>query len=65
VLAGLSTVCGFALIWQIWWLVIASFVTLIGSAIVHTFNQDRDFHIPVDEIERVEAQRTQLLAQGA
>ncbi len=26
VLAGLSTVCGFALIWHIWWLVVVSFV---------------------------------------
>ncbi|MGQ0622804.1 MAG: cytochrome o ubiquinol oxidase subunit I [Panacagrimonas sp.] len=66
VLAGLSTVCGFALIWQIWWLAIAGFVALIGSAIAHSFNYDRDYHILSDEVTRIEAARTRVLAaQGA
>lgn len=65
VLAGLCTVCGFALIWQIWWLVATSFVAVIGAAIVHTFNKDRDFHIPVSEVARVEDLRTHHLAQQA
>jgi cytochrome o ubiquinol oxidase subunit 1 len=30
-LAGLSTICGFALIWHIWWLVIASFAATIAQ----------------------------------
>jgi len=63
VLAGLATVCGFALIWHIWWLAIASFVFMIGSAIVHTFNYDRDYYISAEEVARVEGARTQQLAQ--
>lgn len=62
VLAGLSTVCGFALIWHIWWLAIVSFAATIGSAIVHTFNYKRDYYIPADEVIRTEASRTQLMA---
>ncbi|SHH31368.1 cytochrome o ubiquinol oxidase subunit 1 [Hydrocarboniphaga daqingensis] len=62
-LAGLSAVCGFAFIWHIWWLVVASFVALIGSAIAHTFNYNRDFYIPADVVTRVENERTRLLAQ--
>ncbi|MGO4278614.1 cytochrome bo3 quinol oxidase subunit 1 apoprotein [Cupriavidus sp. OV038] len=62
VLAGLSTLCGFALIWHIWWLVVVSFAATIISAIVHTFNYKRDYYIPADDVVRTEATRTQLLA---
>ena len=61
-LAGLSTLCGFALIWHIWWLAIASFVITILSAIVHTFNYKRDYYIPAEDVVRTEASRTQLMA---
>nr|WP_206370383.1 cytochrome o ubiquinol oxidase subunit I [Solimonas marina] len=64
VLAALAGVCGFALIWHIWWLAALSFVGLIGSAIFHTFNYDRDYYIPADEVEKTEAERTRLLAQA-
>ncbi|MGS0622527.1 cytochrome o ubiquinol oxidase subunit I [Ralstonia sp. VS2407] len=62
VLAGLSTVCGFALIWHIWWLAIASFAATIVSAIIHTFNYKRDYYIPAEDVVRTEASRTQLMA---
>ncbi|HMO28970.1 cytochrome o ubiquinol oxidase subunit I [Enterovirga sp.] len=64
VLAGLSTVCGFALIWYIWWLAALSFAAVIATAIFHTFDYDRDFHIPADEVVRTEEQRSQLLGQA-
>ena len=31
-----------------------AFVALIGAAIWHTFDTNRDFFIPVDEVERTE-----------
>ncbi|CAJ0804467.1 Cytochrome bo(3) ubiquinol oxidase subunit 1 [Ralstonia psammae] len=62
VLAGLSTLCGFALIWHIWWLAIVSFAATIFSAIIHTFNYKRDYYIPAEEVIRTEASRTQLMA---
>jgi cytochrome o ubiquinol oxidase subunit 1 len=61
VLAGISTVLGFAMIWHIWWLAALSFVALIGSTIVHTFNFKRDYYIPAEEVVRVEDERTQAL----
>jgi len=65
VLAGLSTVLAFALIWYIWWLATVSFVALIAAAIIHTFNYDREYYLPLEEVVRVEGQRTaQLLAAG-
>ncbi|MDB6061429.1 MAG: cyoB [Verrucomicrobiaceae bacterium] len=62
VLAGLSSVCGFALIWHMWLLVGLSFAAVLVAAIVHTFNYKRDFHIPADEVVRTEETRTQQLA---
>ncbi|NWN33597.1 hypothetical protein GY663_30945, partial [Klebsiella michiganensis] len=65
ILAGISTLIGFALIWHIWWLVGLGFVALIASTIVHTFNYKRDFDIPAETVTETEAARTRLLAAGA
>ncbi|MGE0798834.1 MAG: cytochrome o ubiquinol oxidase subunit I [Lautropia sp.] len=62
VLAVLSGVLGFALIWHMWPLAAAAFATLIIAAIVHTFNYDREFNIPVEDVIRTEAARSRLLA---
>jgi cytochrome o ubiquinol oxidase subunit 1 len=62
VLAIISTVCAFALIWHMWPLVGASFVALVLGAILHTFNYDRDHYVPADEVARVEGERTHLLS---
>jgi cytochrome o ubiquinol oxidase subunit 1 len=64
IIAGLATVCGFALIWYIWWLAALTFVGVVAAAITHSFNYDRDFHIPADEILRTEDVRTRNLAQA-
>jgi cytochrome o ubiquinol oxidase subunit 1 len=61
ILALLSAVCGFALIWHMWPLAILSFLALILSAIVHTFNYKRDYHIPAEDVVRIEGDRTRLL----
>jgi cytochrome o ubiquinol oxidase subunit 1 len=62
ILAGLSAVLGFALIWQMWPLAAISFIAILSVAIGHTFNYKRDYYIPVDEVVRTEAQRTLMLA---
>ena len=62
VLSGISVVVGFALIWHMWLLAGVSFVALIGTAIYHTFNYDRDYYIPAEEVARIEAERTRVLA---
>ena len=63
ILAAMSLVLGFALIWHIWWLVAVSFIALIGTAIAHTFNYNRDYHIPASEVVATEDERTALLAK--
>ncbi|TGQ87803.1 cytochrome o ubiquinol oxidase subunit I [Mesorhizobium sp. M8A.F.Ca.ET.208.01.1.1] len=62
ILAAFSVALGFGLIWYIWWLAALSFVCLIATAIGHTFNYIRDFHIPAAEVSQTEAARTTLLA---
>ena len=61
ILAGLSTVFGVAMIWYIWWLAAVAFVALLAVAIGHTFNYDRDFYIPVEDIVKAEDARTHAL----
>ncbi|MCF3936605.1 cytochrome o ubiquinol oxidase subunit I [Acuticoccus sp. M5D2P5] len=65
ILAGLAFLTGFGLVWYIWWLALVSFVALIGYAIAHTFNYDRDFTIPAEEVAETEHGRTALLGAGA
>ncbi len=62
VIAGLSTVLGFALIWHMWPLTIASFVATILASIIHTFNYKRDYYIPAVEVATTEEARTKQLA---
>jgi cytochrome o ubiquinol oxidase subunit 1 len=64
ILAGFSLVLAFALIWYIWWLAAISFAALLATAIGHTFNYTRDYHIAADEVVRTEAERTALLSQA-
>jgi len=62
VLAAISAVMGFALIWHMWLIAGVSFAVLILATIIHTFNYKRDYHIPADEVVRTEAARTRLMA---
>ena len=61
-LAGISVAFGFAMIWYMWWLAILSLIGLFAVSIIHTFNYNRDFTIPAEEVIAAEAIRTQLLA---
>uniref|UniRef100_UPI003B3A5CA7 cbb3-type cytochrome c oxidase subunit I n=1 Tax=Sphingomonas sp. TaxID=28214 RepID=UPI003B3A5CA7 len=62
VLAGLSTVFGVAMIWYMWWLAVLAFVALVVTAIVNTFDYDRDFDIPAEDVRQAEDARTRALA---
>jgi len=62
VISALCTVMGFALIWHMWLLAGVAFAAVVVSAIVHTFNYQRDYHIDAAEVTRVENARTQALA---
>ena len=61
ILAGLALALGFGMVWYMWWLAALSFAGLLAVAIGHTFNLNRDYFIPADEVSRTESQRQQLL----
>jgi cytochrome o ubiquinol oxidase subunit 1 len=61
IIAMLSGVLGFALVWQMWLAAGVFFIVTIAAIIIHTFNYQRDFHIPADEVVRTENARTRLL----
>ncbi len=61
VIAALSTLVGFALIWQMWLVAGIAFVATVAAAIIHTFNYKRDYYIPADEVVRTENARTRMM----
>jgi len=62
VIAMLATAWGFAMVWHMWIPAVALFAAMVAAALVHTFNYDRDFYIPADEVARTEAERLRLAA---
>ncbi|WP_066797585.1 cytochrome o ubiquinol oxidase subunit I [Sphingomonas soli] len=65
ILSALATVLGFAMVWYMWWLAALSAVALLIYSIWHTFDYNRDYHIPAEEVAAQEDARTKLLAAGA
>ncbi|UJF17549.1 cytochrome o ubiquinol oxidase subunit I [Vibrio sp. SS-MA-C1-2] len=59
-IAVFALLFGFAMIWYIWWLAAVSFVGAIVTIIKHSFNEDIDYYVPVDEIERIENEYQQI-----
>ncbi|MEM9602091.1 MAG: cytochrome o ubiquinol oxidase subunit I [Pseudomonadota bacterium] len=54
-ISAAATVMGFALVWHVWWLAAAAFLSTVAYAIMHTFDYDRDYHVPVDEVAAIES----------
>jgi cytochrome o ubiquinol oxidase subunit 1 len=61
IIAALSALVGFALVWQIWIVAALGMIAMIAAIIVHTFNYKRDYYIPAEEVIRTENARTLLL----
>jgi cytochrome o ubiquinol oxidase subunit 1 len=56
---------GFAMIWHIWWLAIASAVGMLATVVARSLNDDIEYVIPAAEVERTENERRRLMAQAA
>ena len=63
-ISALALVFGFAMIWYIWWLAGLSFVGIIFMCIKHSFNEDIDYYVPVEEIKQIEAERREQLKKA-
>ncbi|MCX2956577.1 MAG: cytochrome o ubiquinol oxidase subunit I, partial [Candidatus Regiella insecticola] len=64
IIAGFSLVFGFAMIWNIWWMAIAGFVGMIVTWIAKSFDEDVDYYVQVDEIERIENQHYEQISKA-
>ncbi|MBB5698196.1 cytochrome o ubiquinol oxidase subunit I [Sphingomonas yantingensis] len=54
ILAGLSLVSGFGLVWHIWWMAGGALLGVVGYAIWHSFDYDRDYYVTADEVAETE-----------
>jgi cytochrome o ubiquinol oxidase subunit 1 len=64
IMAGFSVAFAVGMIWYIWWLAGLSLVALLATAIAHTFDYHRTFHIPAKDVVAAEGERTRMLATG-
>jgi cytochrome o ubiquinol oxidase subunit 1 len=53
-ISAFALVFGFAMIWYIWWLAIISLLGVFTTVIIHSFNEDRDYYVTVEEIKAIE-----------
>jgi cytochrome o ubiquinol oxidase subunit 1 len=54
VCAFFATVMGFALIWHIWWMVIAGFVGAVATFVVFAWRDHDEYIIPAAEVARID-----------
>jgi cytochrome o ubiquinol oxidase subunit I len=52
--AFFATVMGFALIWHIWWMVIAGFVGAFATFVVFAWRDHDEYQIPAEEVARID-----------
>lgn len=45
---------GFGLVWHIWWMAAGALLVMIGLGVVHSFNENRDYYVPVAEVTAIE-----------
>ncbi|WP_127959606.1 cytochrome o ubiquinol oxidase subunit I [Serratia microhaemolytica] len=62
IIGAFSLVFGFAMIWHIWWMAVVGLVGMIVVWVVKSFDEDVDYYVQVDEIERIENQHYQQIS---
>lgn len=60
IIACLSSVIGFALIWHIWWIAILGLLAAAATALVAGWGDEREQEIPITEIAQTEKARLRL-----
>ncbi|WP_375390917.1 cytochrome o ubiquinol oxidase subunit I [uncultured Sphingomonas sp.] len=59
VTAFFTTVLGFALVWHIWWAVIAGFLGAWATFVVFAWRDEAEFEVSADEARRLDEERRQ------
>ncbi|WP_221798709.1 cytochrome o ubiquinol oxidase subunit I [Oceanobacter mangrovi] len=63
IMGMLLTAFGFGFIWHIWWLVIATFVLTIVTLIKRSYDNDVDYYVQPEEIEKIEGEHLAAIQQ--
>ncbi|MXP56244.1 cytochrome o ubiquinol oxidase subunit I [Pantoea sp. Mhis] len=61
IMALFGTFLGFSMVWHIWWLAGFSFLSIIFVWIAKSFNEDEEYYVSIDEIEKIEKERFNVL----
>lgn len=61
VIAAFAFVFGFAFIWHIWWLAGLTALSIAALVILRASNDDSEFTIPAEEVQRIEDERYRQL----
>jgi cytochrome o ubiquinol oxidase subunit 1 len=56
-LSGFALLFGFAMVWHILWLILASIIGAVVCLIVRSFDEDTEYVIPAAEVAKIEARR--------
>jgi cytochrome o ubiquinol oxidase subunit 1 len=60
VTAFFATITGFALIWQIWWLVILGLIGAYGVFVWFAWRDEEEYEIPAEEVARIDRERRRV-----
>jgi cytochrome o ubiquinol oxidase subunit I len=58
--AFFASICGFALIWHIWWLVILGLLGAFATFVWYAWQDEHEHMIPVEEVVRLERERRRI-----
>ena len=64
ILGVLAFLFGFAMVWHIWWMAIACGVGMWAVIIARTYDDDTEYRLSADDVEKIENQRYQALASA-
>lgn len=60
-----TLLCGFALVWHIWWLAIVGLVATVVTLVIRSNNVDNEYSIPAEQVERIERLHNDHVEQAA
>jgi cytochrome o ubiquinol oxidase subunit 1 len=60
-ISGFCFIIGFAMVWHIWWLAIAGLISSIVCVVIRSFDEETEYTIPAQEVERMEKQQIKFM----
>lgn len=64
-IGAFTFVFGFAIVWHIWWMVIASTLAILAAVVYRANDEDVDYMLSAEEVARIEKNGAQAAATGS